>query len=67
MAREWRRMEWSKDGGRGKRIEAEQSNGGVGGVETFSVLCEWGFLKLYRSDNIVQFKVQDELKAMAME
>jgi len=36
--REPKRMEWSKDCGRGKRIEGEQSNGGVGGVETFSVL-----------------------------
>ena len=36
--RESRTTECSKYCGRGKRIEGEQSNGGVGGVETFSVL-----------------------------
>lgn len=38
MMRGQQRTEWSKDCGRGKRVEGEQSNGGVGGVETFSVL-----------------------------
>jgi hypothetical protein len=58
-----RRMEWPKGCGRGKRIEGEQSNGGVGGVETFSVLYLGpGVLRLTKCKDIVQLKVQGEMK-----